>query len=330
MQNLPLKSAMIDLERSSLRKVYAALFPAHWITSFLKSLPAQTLTEISCRWPVPQTRPDLAKAYRDQMQNMRSVITNQQETLQRIEILRAWGTESNFAETFNNDWKGVFSIRELVLGTMTPSFYESTVRTWAEKIPHRSLEQYLFGVGYSAPAAVGRWGFKLQRVRIDHIEVDSLDLDGLSGEYHLELRVLMLCPSSTRRDDIGKTSSLAQDREFSYEKLAADIADHALPALRVIVIGPYWFWLEHYTSGELLLRKVWNWDNARKDTKQGREMFAILNDSDWRFLTDTRVPRYGERDHMEWNMSGFNKNLPAIPSTEMINTWNYMTALPEK
>ena len=179
-----------------------------------------------------------------------------------------------------------------------------------------------------AHGEIGRWGTKLRRLRIDHIEIDNLDLDGLSDPSYMELKIIMLRPSRQRLDNLSFSSSTDLN-QTSVRNLALSIAKHTLPALRVIVIGPCWFWVEKREGDSVPAPTLWDWGSARQDAAQSLEIFEHLSPLDWSFLTNTKILRHDERDHVEWNKGGFWPHLPIDPSWEMKRMWNFMTILPE-
>lgn len=255
------------------------------------------------------------------------IIRSQRSTLQRLEILRAWGTDREFVQTLNDTWNGTYSIQELVLGSRSPIFFYRVRNEWKRQFPIPTLKHYLYG--YDNIENNGRWGTKLQRLRIDHIEIDDLNVDDLSDPCHIKLKILMLQPCKMRHDP-DRPSPSTESCESSRMKLASAIAAQALPTLRVIVIGPRWFWLERRDSVGGPASKVWEWPHAQEDAVQSIEMSKHLSDLDRTFLANVTIPWYAERHHVEWKYSPWGASRPEWPDEEMMNSWNVMTLLPDK
>ena len=316
MSPMKLRQLYIDIKKSDSILSLVDYFGEQSISTL--SVPGASQSKTGINWP--QVDPSHVHC-------LNHLIRSQSSTLQRLEILRAWGTDREFVQTLNDTWNGIYSIQELVLGSRSLIFYLSVPNYWKSQLPFPTLKHYLYG--YDGIENNGRWGTKLQRLRIDHIDIDDLTVDCLSDPCHTKLKILMLQPCKMRHNPNGPLLS-TESCEFSRMKLASAIAVQALPALRVIVIGASWFWLERRDSVNGPASKVWEWSYAQEDAVQSIEMSKHLSTLDRTFLANMTIPWYAERHHYEWKYSHFRARKPDRPDEEMINTWNVMTLLPDK
>ena len=251
-----------------------------------------------------------------------SILKNYQASLERFEILRAWATDASFVETLNDSCNWAWSVQELILGTRSPDVYHQ-VQFGMEGLRCLSLKHYLNG--YETPASHGRWGAKLRRLRIDHIDLRHLKIDALHWSYYTQLKVLMLqpCPG-------GQKSLTSGVNKEHVRAIAHDIAGLGLASLRIVMVSRWKFWLDNrfVPPGSPKRKRLWFLDDARRDVEQAELIAREVDERDWAFLEDFSIPAYLERDHLEWNRTGFSHN-PTMPDVEMFNNWNVLRLLPE-
>ena len=113
-----------------------------------------------------------------------------------------------------------------------------------------------------------------------------------------KLKVLMLRPKKAVLER-APTATAGLDLSISRE-LASRIGKSAGRALRLLVIGPDCFWLERDSyAAAPRYGKAWPLAIARKDPFQAAEMATSLNDRDWAFLADERVPMIEDGPRVE-------------------------------
>jgi hypothetical protein len=245
------------------------------------------------------------------------IIASRQNALEQITLVGAWAGHHSLVEQLNKDWQGVYAVQELVLGTKEPDFYKA----WPGRNPWRSVKALKNDLyGYHCLEDRGMWGNKLQRLRIDHTDCTDINMDEISQDDFTNVRVLMFHAQLTKNGPV----ELPPYQESSPEwRLANEISAHT-PPLRVLVVGPHWFWLERNGAAGPPVRKIWPFQCAQGDYQQGAEIEKSLPNRDWSFLMDSRVPRYDEQPHKEWRRAS-----PAEPSCWVFSLWNYIGLLPE-
>jgi hypothetical protein len=300
-----------------------------WIPILVDCFPESTLQVLSMPGCSRKGPTNVAGKYT----HVDHLITKYMGSLNTVRFLRAWETDFRWIEDLNDQFQGIYTVQELVLGTRNPSWYYGFVDQWRRSLPKPKLSHYLCGFELSGTTENGRWGNEIKRIRIDHISILDLDISVLSEPFYSCLKVLMLqpAPRGTCNKDLPGCKTID---EAACAELAQRIIEGGASSLRVIVITSCWFWVSRDNTGSEHGRPastgLWKWADAKGDSTQNRVMASIIDKLDLEFLECSTVPFWHERDSMEWhrNLASRKRTNPYSPSIEMLNQWNYLTMLP--
>ena len=161
------------------------------------------------------------------------------------------------------------------------------VRNRSEK-GYYHLSSYIFGQNHCIKhdTAKGSWCRRIRHMWLGDMFLEALEVDEVRPiDGTLDgLVVLFISP----RVLIPEHSELLQDTFHLFEEkasgIAESIADQGFPALRVIVIGEYRFWIEIKESRS----RIWPLAEAMRDTKQADDIAKYLTRTDWLFFTPPR------------------------------------------
>ena len=195
----------------------------------------------------------------------------------------------------NDMWDNCFAAEELVLRTREPAFYEG--HKWnGEPLGRTTLRNYLYG--YNAPTASGRWGSKLQRIRLHEVDHRGLEFDCLSDATFANVRILVLLQ---RTQENAEEDPLPSDVSPLAEGKQAAILSRSIASLCVVVIGCYRFWVGRSASHPDT-PKVWRLEHALGDRTQCAKVRARLSARDWDFVTENQA-RETPENFVEQNRS---------------------------
>lgn len=246
-------------------------------------------------------------------------IVKHKEPLDRIRLVRAWKTDLRWIDEFVDRWSGAYEVQELVLGTRNPEWYYL-----CKLSPKPTLSHYLCGFHGDTHGDIGRWGSRIERIRIDHVDISDLEVSVLSEPPYSRLNILMLQPAPRGSYDSILSGCKAIDESVCFE-LAKRVISQAAPSLRVVVIADHWYWAPRDSSGGAL----WTWADAMDDSSQYDLILSSLSKAELDFLHDSTVPYWHERNLFEWHRR-LGKDVQKQryePSTEMFNQWNYLTGV---
>jgi len=298
--DIQLEEIRIDIDNVNTVSRLLDMFPRHRLAAI--SVPS------GCRSTRAYTyHPDLYEI-------LNHIIGGSKDGRTPITLLNAWNSRPDLTHLLNQNSLKTYSLQELVLGTKDPRHYELTHGPYLLK----SFRENLYG-HYKSPEYATRWGSALRRLRIDDLDWLDLDLSALSHDTCKRIKILMLGAQHMAQ---SAKEPFRDDHATREWQLANAVSSYA-PALRVIVIGSHWYWLDrHNVAGSPLIR-IWLFQQAQEDQEQRAKMIEALSDRDWSFLTDESVPRFNEYPNMEWRGPW-----SAEPGHEMFSMWNYIVLLP--
>lgn len=160
------------------------------------------------------------------------------------------------------------------------------------------LSKRIFGAHWSSGR--NQWSQNLSHIRIDQLHLKGLYVDTIEDNLQA-LKVLVLRPwyqgaHPFYQEDGDPYSSKYSEpsisgilSSFTEGQIATAIAAQNLPNLRVIAVGEYRFWIEHF-GGRTEGYRVWYLRRALDDLAQSEEIFKIMSKEDWDFLADRPQP----------------------------------------
>ncbi|MCJ1386833.1 hypothetical protein MMC17_009961 [Xylographa soralifera] len=242
--------------------------------------------------------------------------------LDQITLVDIW---ANYLQFSISSWDDLFSAEDLVLGTKGP--HNSRIYDTDTQF---SEYQRILCTDSNAEGSSLRWNAKLQRIRIDQLEITDSISQLLSNSSHSEPKILMLCPWKTHYSELSedlKNTFVSQDvlyiaktveaAEEEAKNLASQLAK-SLPKLQVLILGGYWFWISQLSStADEPIPVLWRFCDAQSDSIQCKEIMRCLTDRDWSFITEIPRPPNVESP-------GSYAMFQAIPAPEMIRRRNYM------
>ncbi|MCJ1400983.1 hypothetical protein MMC11_004194 [Xylographa trunciseda] len=301
------------------------------IREILRCLPSAAIRTLSTpsAWRAVRDLDINELAERDYTQHINHFIYEcaEAKNLDEMVLLGAWEAHTYLVTKLNTAWDSTYSISELVLGTKEPAYYGNERNSCLWKAINwcdiNTIRHSLYG--YRCPDFLDRWGHELQRLRIDHVNIEELNIEEIGClPSKNSLRILMLSPRSFGSKIIGVEEPACLE-SFPEGRFALAISQFWFPALRVLVLNGYRFWLElpdRETQSSAVV-KVWHFITAQFDTIQSVEIQKWITPRDRKFLSDMYPSGDGNDHSSEWEQMDMNE-----PTLEAFRIRNFMVMLP--
>lgn len=270
----------------NLKHLYLDLLVGSATIYLLEIVKAVNLEHLSISY-VPKT------ADRDWI-SLRDRLEDHSKSLKQITLLNAWLNFQPYKSDIDQPWSSFMDVCHVYLSEHP--------KTYFYRNEHNKLRWRVFGNNGSYT----KWGSSVRRMRIDQVNLHDLEvnrIDGMSDGLQ-QLRILILRPLAEQVRDYLSSNSI-RSLPYSYEpfgpelpddvdllnegKIAQAIGAQDLPALRIIAVGRYRFWLEKLpisNANGSHRRKIWFLRHALQNAEQEAEILRVVNKEDWQFLSD--------------------------------------------
>ena len=226
--------------------------------------------------------------------SLRDRLEDHRKSLKQITLLNAWLNFQPNTSDIDQPWSSFMNIWHVYLSEHPKTYFYLN--------EHNKLRWRIFGNNERST----KWGASVHRMRIDQINLADLEVNKIDdvSDGLQQLRVLILRPLAEQVHD-GLSGRGIRSLPYPYEpfgpelpddvamlnegKIAQAIGAQHLPALRIIAVGRYRFWVEHlpmYKANDIPRRKVWFLRRALQDAEQEAEILRLVNNEDWQFLSD--------------------------------------------
>lgn len=226
--------------------------------------------------------------------SLRHRIEDHSKSLKHITLLNAWLNFQAYTLDIDQPWSSFMDVWHVYLSEHP--------KTYFYRNEYNKLRWRVFGNNECSM----KWGSSVSRMRIDQVNLHDLEvnrIDNVSDGLQ-QLRVLVLQPLAQQVCDYSKLNGI-RSVPYPYEpfgpelpdnvdilnegKIAQAISAQDLPALRIIAVGRYRFWLENLPiskANDSCHRKVWFLRRALQNAEQEAEILRTVNKEDWQFLAD--------------------------------------------